>query len=284
MTKVAVITRTKDRPLFLARAIKSVAAQTYKEYEHLIVNDGGDHKIIDDIVASLDSTVAAMIRVHHRDVSSGAPDTIFNESIDMTTSEYIAIHDDDDTWHPEFLERVTLALEAGENGVLVRTDRVTEEINESDIRIVNRQQYLPDMHAVSLFRQCVDNQLTPIAFAYRRETYEEVGKYDAKLPVVGDWEYGIRFLKHSDVAYLDPGFALAGYHKRRSGDNSFKDHDHRTYLTKVLNAYLRDDIQKGKYGVGHIMNSLWYEKDTMSRWTKKMLPSSVVKLVRSRLR
>jgi glycosyltransferase involved in cell wall biosynthesis len=40
--KVAVITRTKDRPLLLERAIKSVHNQTFKDYVHIIINDGGD--------------------------------------------------------------------------------------------------------------------------------------------------------------------------------------------------------------------------------------------------
>ena len=39
--KVAIITRTKDRPLLLERAIQSVESQTYSDYVHVILNDGG---------------------------------------------------------------------------------------------------------------------------------------------------------------------------------------------------------------------------------------------------
>lgn len=38
--RVGIITRTKNRPLLLRRAIQSVANQTYKNYVHIIVNDG----------------------------------------------------------------------------------------------------------------------------------------------------------------------------------------------------------------------------------------------------
>ena len=41
MTKVAVITRTKDRPIFLKRALLSVSSQTFSDYIHVVVNDGG---------------------------------------------------------------------------------------------------------------------------------------------------------------------------------------------------------------------------------------------------
>ena len=39
---VAIITRTKDRPLFLARCIESILSQDFQNWTHIIVNDGGD--------------------------------------------------------------------------------------------------------------------------------------------------------------------------------------------------------------------------------------------------
>ena len=47
---VSIITRTKNRPLFLARAIKSVTTQTYTEWQHIIVNDAGNKEIVENIV------------------------------------------------------------------------------------------------------------------------------------------------------------------------------------------------------------------------------------------
>lgn len=40
--RVAVITRTKDRPVMLERCAESVLGQTYKDWVHVIVNDGGN--------------------------------------------------------------------------------------------------------------------------------------------------------------------------------------------------------------------------------------------------
>ena len=40
--RVAIITRTKDRPFLLPRAIDSVLKQTQGDWIHVIVNDGGD--------------------------------------------------------------------------------------------------------------------------------------------------------------------------------------------------------------------------------------------------
>lgn len=277
--KVAVITRTKDRPAFLTRALKSVGDQAYDDYVHVIVNDGGDKDTVERIVGLAEH--GDKIRLFHRETASGAPDTIFTESIDRVDSTYIAIHDDDDTWHPEFLSRAVAALEAGAKGVVTRADKVIESVDEGTIHHIRTVPYMPDMSVVSLYRQCIDNQLTPIAFVYRREAYEDVGKYDPALPVVGDWEFGIRFLAKYDVEYLDPGFALAFYHHRKeSGDNSFAKHNHRKYVTQVANAYLRTELAKNRLGLGYIISGLKYEQDVRHGIVKRLVPKGLLSKIK----
>lgn len=273
--KVAIITRTKDRPVFLARALQSVKSQTYDDYVHVIINDGGDKDEVERTVARYGA--AEKLKVFHRDVSSGAPDTIFNESIDRVSSEYVTIHDDDDTWHPDFLGRTTELLEQGSKGVVVRADKVLEVVEGDSVREIKRSHYMPDLRAVSLYRQCIDNQLTPIAFIYRRDAYEKVGKYDSSLPVVGDWEFGIRFLRQYDVDYLDPGFALANYHHRKDkSSHSFAGHSDRKYLTQVANKYLRQELEAGQLGVGYIMSNLRHNQDVLHSIVKRFVPKSLI--------
>lgn len=284
MAKVAVITRTKDRPVFLKRAIQSIADQTYDDYQHVIVNDGGSTQEVDNIVASFPEKIKQKIAVFHREQPSGAPDTIFNESIDRVKSDYIALHDDDDTWHPDFLLKTVTALNSGAAGAVVRTDNVYEKVDGINIKQTKTSRYMPEIKAISLYRQCLDNQLTAVAFVYRRDSYEAIGKYDNTLPVVGDWEFGLRFLMKYDVEYIDPGYALAFYHRRENSDNSFAKYDHRTYLTKVLNRYLREDIEKKQFGVGYIMNDLWYGRDKTHDIVRHIIPSPLQSMLRKRRR
>lgn len=286
MNKIAIITRTKDRPLFLRRALKSVEAQTFNDYVHVIINDGGDMELVDRIVKELSAEQRKKTEVYHRPKSSNAPDTIFNESVDRVESELVVIHDDDDTWHEEFLQRTISILDKHTDiaGVVVRVDKVIEKVKDEVITLIKKLHYMPDMRAISLYRQCIDNQLTPIAFVYRRNVYEEIGKYDDTLPVVGDWEFGLRLLQNYDVAYLDPGFALANYHHRRQGNNSFSSHDHRTYITQVHNRYLRADLKNGNLGIGYIMNDLRYQQDFITTTIKKLLPNFATKFIRRKVR
>lgn len=284
MTKVAIITRTKDRQVFLKRALESVSRQTYTDFVHVVMNDGGDKGAVDSLVAEQPKDYRDKIRVFHRDKPSGAPDYLFNEAINKVESDYIAIHDDDDTWHPEFLERAIERLDNGAMGVVVRTDNVYEKNNGKSIEKVKTDRYMPDIQAVSLYRQCLDNQLTAVAFVYSRRAYNDIGGYDDSLPVVGDWEFGIRFLMKYDVEFVDPGYALAYYHRRIEKDNSFASHSHRENITKVFNKYLRQELAEGRLGIGYIMNDLRYEQDMITGYARKILPRRINGMIRSRLR
>ncbi len=285
MARVAVITRTKDRSVFLARAIESVEGQTYKDYVHVIVNDGGDKNEVERVIEALDADIKGRIKLFHRPHPSNAPDTIFNESIDRVESEYVVIHDDDDTWHEGFLAKTVEHLDTNKDlaGVVARADKVTEKYEGMSIKMLKKQPWMPDMQTISLYRQFIDNQLTPITFLFRRDAYQSVGKFDANLPIVGDWEFGIRLLQQYDVDFLDPGFALANYHHRKTTkDNSFARHSHRKYVTKVANTYLRQDLKDGRLGVGYIISDLKYRQDSTHLLIKKIVPTRVLRAIQRR--
>lgn len=287
--KVLVVTRTLVRSPFLERAIQSVASQTFSDYVHVIVNDGGDKDTLDNIVSSLEEPVAEKMKIFHRKESSNAPDTIFNESIDRVDSEYFAIHDDDDTWHPEFLQQTVDHLDKSKElgAVVVRTDKVIELVEGQSIQESKRAQWMPDVKAINLYRQCIDNQFTPIATLFRRSAYEDVGKFDSSLPVVGDWEFGVRLLQKYDADFLDPGYALANYHHRKLKNGKMghvsSHKKHRYYTNKVMNKYLREELANGQLGVGYMMSQLKYNQTNTSNMLKKFLPNSIVEKLKKKV-
>lgn len=287
--KVAVITRTKDRPTFLERAIASVNAQTYRDYIHVIVNDGGNKEAVERIVTQ--SKNKDKIQLFHRDSASGAPDTILNESIDRIDSEYFSIHDDDDTWHSEFLSQTVTKLDEKPalGAVVVRANKIVEEVSGQTIKQLKSSQWMDDLRVVNLYRQCIDNQFTPIATLFRRSAYQDVGKFDSTLPVVGDWEFGVRLLQKYDVDFIDPGYALANYHHRAhvagaEGNTSFSGNDlHRYYTNLIMNRYLRQEIAEGRLGVGYIMNQLKYNQSNTATILRRFLPSGVVSRLKKKV-
>lgn len=288
MNKVVVVTRTKDRSVFLKRAIESVKGQTFTDYTHVIINDGGDKNAVGEVVSSFNEAIQGKIELFHRSESSNAPDTILNESIDRIDSEYFAIHDDDDTWHSQFLERTVEYLDEQKDAaaVVVRTDKVVESLQGGLIKEKKRSQWMPNVRVVNLYRQCIDNQLTPIATLFRRDAYVQVGKFDDSLPVVGDWEFGVRLLSKYDAGFINPGYALANYHHRpkigSSQDAISSDDKHRHYTNKVMNKYLREELANGELGVGYIMSKIKYEQSFLSQVAKRLMPEFMAKKLKRR--
>ncbi len=256
---VAVITRTRDRPLLLPRAIASVAAQSFTDYVHVIVNDGGAAA---DVENALQSSGAPRSRtsIITIETSSGL-EAASNAGIAQSRSEFVAIHDDDDSWHPDFLKRtVEMIRRTSAAGVMTSMDRVLEDVVGGVIVETGRARFGPDLKDVSLLRQLEDNELTPIGFLFRRDAYESVGRFDESLPVTGDWEFGIRFLRQFDVEYLAHEPPLANYHHRPAvlqgplGNSVYASRAaHDQCMNKVRNRMLREDLDAGRFGLGSLM-------------------------------
>jgi glycosyltransferase involved in cell wall biosynthesis len=216
-----------------------------------------------------------------------------NKAIKSVESEYVAIHDDDDTWHEDFLALAVEKLEHGDGaGVVVRTDKIVERVSQDGREIIAEKtsQWMPELKAINLYRQCADNQMTPITFIYKRAALDEVGYYDESLPVLGDWDFGIRFLQKYDVEFLDPGYALAYYHHRKyikdaTTNNSFGDgtETHHYWSNRLMNKYLREELAEGKLGVGYIMSELKYNQTYIARVVKGILPSFISSRLRNRV-
>jgi glycosyltransferase involved in cell wall biosynthesis len=259
---VAVITRTKDRPVLLKRAVRSVLDQTYPDWLHVIVNDGGDPATVDRIVRLHAEEYAGRSLVIHN-ARSGGMEAASNKGIDAVRSAYIAVHDDDDTWEPEFLSRMIMVLKSHQEdnpvlgGIVCHSEVVNESLEEGGVRELSRHPFNAWMSDVSLWRMLESNTFPPISFLFSRRAYEDVGPFDEQLRVLGDWDFHIRFLLAHDIAVLPE--VLAYYHHRPSGAGIYGNsvHDgqdaHRLTRSRMENRLLREDLRQGRYGIGSAM-------------------------------
>lgn len=264
MKQVAIITRTKNRPLLLERALNSIVSQTYKDYVLVVVNDGGDKKPVEELIAKYSPRFSAMseVKVMHNEKSKGM-EAASNRAIKSVDSKYVAIHDDDDTWAKEFLEITVAHLETTEAmGAVVTTDRVDEEIDGSEVKQIAVTRWQPDLNSINLYKMCLDNFATPITFIYRREVHKTIGYYDETMTTGADWYFALNFLLHFDIDFLPTDKALAFYHHRPKtkgvNANSVYSLQHEKNLTALKNKLLREDITRGKLGLGYIINSIHY--------------------------
>lgn len=257
---VAIITRTKNRPIFLERAIKSVLSQTYKEYIHVILNDGGDIGDVEDVLKKYPDKKRVTI---HNKKSVGLVGAL-NQAINAVDSEYICILDDDDEMHKD---RILLGLQAiqehGGVASAVPMDIVIEGINSSGkIKEKNRFHH-PDSWCgeISLYKQIHKNYLTNSVVLYKRSVYDELGGYDESLKTAEDWDFGLRLMLKYNVEQVMSDYALVYYHQRpdvvdeKNGNSVYAGvREQERSIMIMRNNYLRDDLTRGRFGVGFIMN------------------------------
>lgn len=203
MPLVTVVVRTLERPHFLARALKDIAAQTLADLEVVVVNDGGEPGPVDDAVAAAPAALHGAVRVIHHETRYGM-ETGSNEAIRATQSTFVAIHDDDDLWEPAFLDRTTAVLtETGEHLAAVRTDIRFEHLAGEEWETYDTMPFHGDLREITLQDVVRTNRVVPIGLLVRRTLFDEVGLYDETLPAVGDWEFLLRAMSRHRVVLVD---------------------------------------------------------------------------------
>jgi glycosyltransferase involved in cell wall biosynthesis len=256
--RVAVVTRTRDRPLLLARAIASVLGQTHQDWVHVIVNDGGDRATVDALVARHATEYAGRVQVLHHAAALGM-EAASNAGIAASDSVWVAIHDDDDSWHPAFLARTLAAIHAHTlpdcRGAVAWSLRIVERIDAGRITELRREDYNGTLRRVELWRLLQQNLFPPISFIFAREAFEAVGGFDPTLPVLGDWDFNVRFCTRFEIVVV-PEY-LAYYHHRPAGTGGAYANTvveaagrHADVRAWLINRWLRQDIAAGRVGIG----------------------------------
>ena len=255
--RVAIIMRTRDRPRMLRRAIQSVLAQGFVGWQLVVVNDGGELSDVEAVVAEQSDALAGRVRVLHHGQSRGM-EAASNQGICESDAEYIAIHDDDDEWAPEFLDETIRYLDEHpeDGGVTVQTEIVFERLTDEGRDVIERVPFEANMHAITLADLLQHNRFVPISFLFRRSAYDKLGGFDESLAVVGDWEFHLRFVIEYSIGCLR-GKTLAFWNQRPEALGPEANSmiaglaDHHGVSLRVRDRHLREHAQV--HGLGPLL-------------------------------
>jgi glycosyltransferase involved in cell wall biosynthesis len=185
MPRVSIIIPTYNCASYVGRAIDSVRAQTYKDYEILVVDDGSTDNT-KDVVVQYGREVTYLYQ-QNQGVSAAR-----NHAVSKASGELLAYLDADDMWYPEKLERQVAFLDTHQDCGMVHSEMSV--INEQD-EILHVRFYeethrsVPHGHCVQqLLTRCHIQTLTVVE---RRNTFDRVGGFDERLPIAQDYLHWI---------------------------------------------------------------------------------------------
>src|SRR5262245_36445896 len=163
---------------YLRQAVESVLAQTFGDFELLIVEDPSNISAA-EMLAGLEDP---RIRIHRNDASLGLADSL-NVGLKLARAPLIARLDADDACLPQRLERQVAFFNAHPE-VDIYGSRIIV-IDENGRRIASRD--LPLTHEAIARRLRITNALSHPSVMFRKASVDAAGGYESKQ-IVEDFE------------------------------------------------------------------------------------------------
>lgn len=210
MAQVSVVIPLYNKEPYVARCLGSVLAQTFSDYEVIVVDDGSTDGSAEVALRFQDDKV----RIFRQE--NAGPGAARNRGVQESRGELIAFLDADDEWHPQFLERMVDFLRrwpqagiVGSQWIDVATGApsrvpMLEPLGGSEGIIAN---YFGDAVCPPI--------LSSSSVVVRRSVLEDVGGFMTEERLGEDLELWARIALRYPVGYV--AAPLAYYHREAEG-------------------------------------------------------------------
>lgn len=245
--KVSVVIPTYKRPHFLARAVDSVLAQTYKNTEVVVVDDNSpdspERARTSEIMKKYHGN-DRVIYVLNEHPMGGGPAR--NRGIEEATGEYITFLDDDDIYLPEKVE--TQLRFTTENDLEMSFTDVYLHDNNGKLVEYRRHTYVTDCSNSELMHQHILHSLGPTStFMVKKSALLDAGGF-ADVPMGQDFMLMWRMIEFgTNIGYYPVSYIIQYLHdgERISVGKNKIDGENRLYaLKKTKSNMLSQKEQK----------------------------------------
>jgi hypothetical protein len=201
--KVTVFIPVYNREQYIGPAIDSILAQSYPNYELLLIDDGSTDRSVEIMRAYTDPR----IRLTSNGDNLGIPKTR-NKGIELARGEYMAMLDSDDLAHPKRLEKQVAFLDRHPDYAEVGSWGQAIDAQGRPLGRVKRKPVSPeDIHAHLLFVCCLNNR----SIMARTAILQAYGYRNDYLRCA-DYELHVRLAKKYKLANLPEVLAFGRVH------------------------------------------------------------------------
>ena len=205
---------------FIKEAVDSVLAQTFQDFEIIIVNDGSTDETTNWILSNFHVPKTTIIHTENKGVSSAR-----NTAIKAAKGKYILPLDADDKIAPTYLEKALNVLEKNNNINIVYCD--AEYFGNKTGKLC--------LSPYSL-KQILNDNCIFVSAVFRKSDWEKAGGYNTNMYIsIEDWDFWLSLIKSGANVYKIPE-TLFFYRKQPASRTSLlKGAWARSYQQMILN-------------------------------------------------
>ncbi len=231
---------THNRAALVTEAINSVLAQTFQDFELIVVDDGSTDNTRDVLKRYTDN------RIHYIYQENQRRSEAQNTGIKAASGEYIAFLDDDDLWLPHKLEKQVTFLDANPDKGLVHT--FIDAIDTQGRIIAKEREGLLKRYKDSMKLGYVYEGMSRLSALFmssvmlRSRCLEKVGLFDPATETHEDWDFTLRFALEYRIGIIPELLVRYRKHKAQTTTAEFMRGRINTSMKHFTFLNSRDDL------------------------------------------
>lgn len=234
MPEVSVVIPAYNAQAYLGSALDSVFAQTFRDFEVVVVDDGSTDGT-PRVAAAYGDTLQ-----YFRQANAGVA-CARNRGIEASGARYIAFLDADDTWLPEKLERQLSHLARSPQHQACYSAHAVVAEDMRPLRLSRSRRSASLLEDLILRGNVIGSVCTVLC---ERSLFDEVGGFDTALSQCADWDMWIRLATRTDFLYLDEALATYRQHAFNMSRNApLYERDVRLLLDKAFSMPLPASVR-----------------------------------------
>lgn len=229
---VSIVVPTYDNETTIGATIRSVLAQSYRDFELLVSDDGSADGTVSQ-VERIDDPRVRILRNDH-----GGASVARNHGIAQARGRYVSFLDSDDLWLPSYLDAMTAALAAAPDAGFAFTDAwvmddATRRIRKTSV-VRSPTAVNPPLDPAEFLTSLIRINFVFTSATVRRQVLDDVGGFDESLEASIDYELWLRI-----AASGRPGTRVPGRHALYRADRPGSISSSRARVVRGLMAVYR---------------------------------------------
>lgn len=184
---ITIVIPVKNRAHLIARCLDSIAAQTYRPVELIVVDNESTDSTVKIVEEWTEKNCDESLRLRLFSEKTPGASAARNCGLDATETEWVYFFDSDDMLLPHFLSDLMTAI--GQNpgvDLIYWKVAVVDADNHAACKIFSTRNHWK--------RQIYNSILSTQAFAVRTEFLRKAGGWNPDMIGWNDWELGVRLL------------------------------------------------------------------------------------------